>query len=850
MIKKIFLLFFSLFFFISLIFISCSKSGDNPTGPGSPVNTNTWTPNWTATITKTNTFSPTITFTYITYIPTLTPTWVNGADFYEPDNIYSQAKTITSGQTQMHSIHVWDDEDWMKFTVNNSFVFSIYTWGSNNPLTYIEVYKNDPTGPTYCTGGDGNSPGEIVDYQFNDPGTYYIKIRPWDYNPISLYYIQLLVYVYPTPTSTYTISPTKTMTHIDTEETQTTYTPTLTPTPWPTDIYEPDNNPTQARGLTPGIEYGHSLHSSDDEDWFYFNINSPSRVTIKAGEDNTGYMKNMAIYNEYLSAIVYTGGNPYAIDSREYWTPGKYYVKIHPWAGMPAEYNIEFSMSLFTPTNTPFVAFTPTVTVTYHMDPYEPDDTYLEAKEISNGATQIRSIVPRANDDFIKYISPGNEVITSYCFGDTNSYYKVDYLIATPDIYGYTREESTSDMEIVILEQFTPGPVYIRVQGDQLFSYSFSLIAHSMTPTFTFTATPTITPTFTITKTYTITQTNTITNTFTQTFTPTPTWQIIAIFGSGNILEPKIYSDGSNYSYGYIYNTSNLYVNANLVSVSVNSSKMGGKWLFKNTSNSYVAFTDNSNNIFVRKDTDWQANIGNSSIATGYFPNIYVNFNTPYVAYISSNNKVSVKYFNGTNWQNYGNSDFSTTVNHNIGFGNPLVMDGYNDGNLKLYVAYINNTDNKLYCYYHNGITWAPLGITPVSDAEVSDIDISVIDGSNIYITYLYYNSPQKIFVKKFNGTSWVDIGNNPIVDTTTNIYNNKNLSIYAAANNNVWLAYKSQYSYYYITEVLHWNGVNWINKGSPDKLTGSSDPTITLVNNIPYVSFTNTTQMKISKLE
>ncbi|MCX7698919.1 MAG: hypothetical protein N2114_05585, partial [Candidatus Goldbacteria bacterium] len=132
MTKKIFLFFFSLFFFISLIFISCSKSGDNPTGPGSPANTNTWTPNWTATIKKTNTFSPTITFTYITYIPTLTPIWVNGNDFYEPDNIYLQAKTITSGQTQMHSIHVWDDEDWMKFTVNNSFVFSIYTWGSNN----------------------------------------------------------------------------------------------------------------------------------------------------------------------------------------------------------------------------------------------------------------------------------------------------------------------------------------------------------------------------------------------------------------------------------------------------------------------------------------------------------------------------------------------------------------------------------------------------------------------------------------------------------------------------------------------------------------------------------------------
>ncbi len=856
--KKIFLFCILLFVIVFFIFNSCSKSSSNPTNPSTqPVQTNTSIPDLTITMTNTKTISPTITFTYTTFIPTYiptftpTPTFNGGIDYFEPDDSYYQAKNISDGEIQLHSIHVWDDVDWIKFNVATDFEFSIITWGPDDPLTYIEVYKDDPTGPTYCTGGDGTSPAQILNYQFNEPGTYYIKIRPWNYESIPVYYLQLILNIYATATYTFTITPTSSLTYTNTPELPSpTYTNTLTPTPWPTDIYEPDDDEIIARPLTPGIEYNHTLHNVYDEDWFYFIITSPSIVEIKAGEDEIGYNKLMTIYNESLFPLFNSAGNPYAIDTHEYWIPGKYYVKIYPWNGIPALYNIEFSIIQFTHTNTPVLSPSPTFTPTYQMDAYEPDDTIEQAKIILNGETQIRSIVPRANDDFIKYECNGNEVITTYCSGDTNSYYKVDYLIATPDIFGYTREESTSEMEIVILEQFTPGPVYIRVQGDQSFSYSFNLVALSMTYTYTSTPTPTITETFTITETSTITQTHTFSPTSTITPTNTPKWNIVATYSANNLYDSKIYPNVSTYTYTCISSTSNFIVDGSLAfSNAVNLNKTGGKWFYCHESAiKYITFTDNLNNIYLRSSENWTQNIG-GNIGTGYFPNVYFHFNTPYICYIdSTDEKIKTKYYDGSAWQPYDSTGHLPSIKHNIGFGTPLVLAGY-PSDFTLYAAFINKNDGKLYCYFNGGSGWEELDINPVSDFSVYDIDMFVLNNSNIYVAYLFDN-PQRIYVKKFNGTTWEDLGYNPVVETTSAINSGKNISIYANSENDIWIAYKTQYTYYYVIKTRKWNGNEWVETGSPDNLTGGMNPTIILMNNIPYVSFSDGSNLKIGKLE
>lgn len=206
-----------------------------------------------------------------------------------------------------------------------------------------------------------------------------------------------------------------------------------------------------------------------------------------------------------------------------------------------------------------------------------------------------------------------------------------------------------------------------------------------MTPTYTFSATPTITTTYTITPTYTNPETPTITP------TNTPEWIIVATYGVNNISHPKLTSDRTQYSFAYIYKNTDLNVNGTTMATQINNSKTGGKWLYKNSSCTFVTFANTSNNIFARSGSNWYDSIGNTSIAAGYFPNIYVDINsTMYVAYINnSSNKINVKYFNGTIWQNYGSPDFSTNVKYNITEDIPMVLHGYNNPDLKLCVAYI-----------------------------------------------------------------------------------------------------------------------------------------------------------------
>ena len=46
-----------------------------------------------------------------TITPTATLTPVSGADIYENDDIWQNAKNIIPGIAQSRTIHVWDDED-------------------------------------------------------------------------------------------------------------------------------------------------------------------------------------------------------------------------------------------------------------------------------------------------------------------------------------------------------------------------------------------------------------------------------------------------------------------------------------------------------------------------------------------------------------------------------------------------------------------------------------------------------------------------------------------------------------------------------------------------------------------
>jgi len=205
----------------------------------SPTDTGTVTE--TATVTATNMNSATATKTFtgtptFTVTPTATPTSTAILDSYEPDNVYTEAKTIQSGIRQVHSIDPPGDVDWVKFDILKRSDVTIETSGPVNADTIIWLYDSTGVSSTFLIMNDDGGQGNFSKITATlDPGTYYLQVRAYDPTvTIQTYYIDLTVNVLATVTTTETgtetTTPTPTVTQSDTE------TPTFTATPTQTSL--------------------------------------------------------------------------------------------------------------------------------------------------------------------------------------------------------------------------------------------------------------------------------------------------------------------------------------------------------------------------------------------------------------------------------------------------------------------------------------------------------------------------------------------------------------------------------------------------------------------------------------
>ena len=112
-------------------------------------------------------------------------------DSYEPDNSKNEAKLITSGQLQTHSIVPADDQDWLFFTLSKSSSVVIETSGTSGD-TRMWLYQSDGTTQIEYN-DDGSGTFSYIDYVLN-AGTYYIKIDEYgNDNEIAAYNISLTV---------------------------------------------------------------------------------------------------------------------------------------------------------------------------------------------------------------------------------------------------------------------------------------------------------------------------------------------------------------------------------------------------------------------------------------------------------------------------------------------------------------------------------------------------------------------------------------------------------------------------------------------------------------------------------
>jgi hypothetical protein len=252
-----------------------------------------------------------------------------------------------------------------------------------------------------------------------------------------------------------------------------------------------------------------------------------------------------------------------------------------------------------------------------------------------------------------------------------------------------------------------------------------------------------------------------------------------------------------------------MYVNDTQRVFSADASKIGQKWLAVSSSYEYVVYPDIIDGyIKLRSSSNWT--LPSSTGAKGSQPCLFLNGDTPYIAYADSDagNSICVRTYS-SGWSYCGSAHFTNPAA--VGGYNSLAIGGFNDGTLKLYVAYADASDgNRIKVKWKNGAAdWADLGSGTAVNQSSSSVDISAIDGSNVYLMYSGASIVPNVI--KWNGTSWVDLS---MPYASQGRYN----SVFAAGYNEVYASYINMSTTKAV--VRKYNGTGWQALNSTDGYT------------------------------
>ncbi len=136
----------------------------------------------------------------------------------------------------------------------------------------------------------------------------------------------------------------------------------------------------------------------------------------------------------------------------------------------------------------------------------------------------------------------------------------------------------------------------------------------------------------------------------------------------------------------------------------------------------------------------------------------------------------------------------------------------------------------------YDGNSWSIVGNGPVGEADVYYYQTFDLDNNgNIYVAYPAGTEAKKLVVYKFNGTSWVNIGND-VVNGSVQYCDMK-----VAANGKVMITFADE-TYNSTVSVVSWDGNQWEYVG-PRGFTNTSAnyPRIAIDENTPYVVYSDT---------
>lgn len=244
----------------------------------------------------------------------------SGGDNFEPDNNSIQAKTISNGVIQTHSIYPVGDQDWVVFSLTGDTGVTLETSGVSGDDTRMWLYNSSLTELAFNDDIDlqnGNYFSRLERQCNSNPlsaGTYYVKVDEYNNNDTIASYNLALI---------------------------------LTPC---VDVYEPDNNSGQAKSITSGNPQTHSIQPANDQDWVTFTLNSDSMVILETsgGSGDT----RMWLYNDSLNELEFNDDSGVGYFSyidrlcgNDPLPSGSYYVKIDEFGNNHEIPNYTLSMS-------------------------------------------------------------------------------------------------------------------------------------------------------------------------------------------------------------------------------------------------------------------------------------------------------------------------------------------------------------------------------------------------------------------------------------------------------------------------------------------------------------------------
>lgn len=254
---------------------------------------------------------------------------------------------------------------------------------------------------------------------------------------------------------------------------------------------------------------------------------------------------------------------------------------------------------------------------------------------------------------------------------------------------------------------------------------------------------------------------------------------------------------------------------------------------FNQNNDLYILYSDSSSeNLFLKKyiNSIW-LNIGSSiGLVEGSINSPYANFcfdnnNVPYVVFNeTSNNKITVKSFNGSQWITIGNPSFSENYTDSLDIGINTVNEP-----VVVYTTYdtINSTTTTKVKKFSSN-SWIDAGINSFTEELCSTSLLKISNTGQIYV--VFYSS-QSIRIYKLEGNTWQPLENINYLKGSPRalLFNNLNEPVILYVD-----GYRSSKA-----SLKKYQDSNWIDIGTTGISRGNTNSISFFVkNNVQYIAY------------